>query len=639
MSLIVGQDVGKAFGAEYVLEGMSFRVSAGDRIGLVGPNGEGKTTLLRILGGLDEPTTGTVRRAAHLRVGFLPQDPPAGLGELTVWQSMLDSFAPLRKQEAELADLAARLDGDAESALLDRYGRLQHAFEAAGGYAYETRIKAVLSGLGFGPDRQAMPLRQLSGGQRTRALLARLLLDDSDLLLLDEPTNHLDLDNVEWLERFLAERRAALVVCSHDRYFLDRATTQTWEIAFGSLETYRGNYSAHLPKRAERLKERRRQWQAQQRLVADTEDYVRRHGAARRPQQAHGRQRRLERLLATEAIDRPREHRTMHLRIAPRQASGDPVLRVADLVAGYDAARPVARSGELEVRRGERIALVGPNGAGKTTLLRTLLGELPALGGSVRWGANVAPGYLPQSHARLKGEWTALDALRQAEPLLENEQARRVLGGLGLTGDDAVKRIDQLSGGQRTRVLLAQVALAGPNVLVLDEPTNHLDLPSREIVQSLLADYDGTILFVSHDRYLVEALATHVWAIEGGAVQRLIGGWDKYVAWRAAVRTGVAEASAPQQRQRADRREANLAARQQNKRRQRLQRRIEELEGDIEAVEAQLAELLDAAGKAGEAGDLDEVRRLGEAHRSANTRRHELWDEYERLHAELDALA
>jgi ATP-binding cassette subfamily F protein 3 len=639
MSLIVGQDVGKAYGAEYVLEEMSFHVSEGDRIGLVGPNGEGKTTLMRILGGFDEPTTGRLQRRGNLKVGYLPQDPPTHMAEMTLWDSMLEVFGALRRVEAELADLAGRLGDDPDGALLARYGQLQHEYEACGGYSYEQRIKEVLTGLSFPPDRYESPLGQFSGGQRTRALLARLLLDDSDLLLLDEPTNHLDLESVEWLEHFLAEaRRGSVVVVSHDRYFLDKVATHIWEIAFAALEEYRGNYTQHLSKRADRLKERRRAYEAQRKYILDTEDYVRRYGAAKRPQQAHGRQTRLERYLATHALEKPREHKTIHLRITPLKATGDLVLRSAGLRAGYDASRPVASAEGLEVRRGRRIALVGPNGAGKTTLLRTLMGDLPALAGTVQWGANVRLGYLPQSHARLRPEWTALQALRQQDPLLKDEQGRNLLGGMGLSGDDAFKRIDQLSGGQRTRVLLAQLALTGPNVLVLDEPTNHLDLPSREIVQSLLSDFEGTLLFVSHDRYLVQALATHVWAIENGVVHELVGGWEKYVEWRTAMRTGTAQGASTERRQRATRREANLAARQQGKQRQKLQKRMEELEAQIEAVEAKLAGLLDAAGAAGEAGDLDLVGKLGEEHGLANQKKHELWEEYEQVHGDMESL-
>jgi ATP-binding cassette subfamily F protein 3 len=638
MSLIVGENVGKSFDEGYVLRRVRFRVGPGDRIGLVGPNGEGKTTLLRIVAGLDEPTAGTVQRKGGLRIGYLPQDPPAP-GATTLWQSALEVFAELRRKEAALGELAGQLHDDPGGERLKRYGTIQAEFEAAGGYDYETRIRTVLSGLGFGPDEYDKPLAQLSGGERTRALLARLLLEEPDVLLLDEPTNHLDLEAVEWLERFLQGFRRAIVVVSHDRYFLDRVTDRTWEVSFGHLEVYRGGYTAHLKKRDERYRERLRKWQAQQDYVARTEEFIRRNLAGQRTKEAQGRRTRLERFLATEAIDKPRRHEHIHVRIVPKRRSGDLVLRAGELAVGYEPGRALLDAGDLEVRRGQRIAMVGANGTGKTTLLRTLLAQLAPLRGTVRRGASVDFGYLPQTHEHLPRDRTVLECLLAADAALTPERARTLLGGFLFRGEEVFKRIDEISGGQRSRVILARLAVASPNVLLLDEPTNHLDLPSREIVQDLLREFAGTVLFVSHDRYLVQALATHVWALEGGAVHPVRGGWDEYVRWRTAFRSGAAPAATPARRQRRRRRDERQAARQQQRHRQRLRRRLEVVEEAIHPLERRLEELMAESSRAGEAGDLDRVREVGEEYERAQGELNKLWDEYVELGERLEGPA
>ncbi len=635
MSLIVAKDVGKSFDAGWVIRGANVRVAAGDRIGLVGANGEGKTTLLRLLAGLDEPTVGTVQRGGNVRVGYLPQDAPAP-ADKTLWQSMLDVFADVRRMEAELAELARLLEDDAGEQRLRRYGELQARFEAAGGYDHENRIKTVLTGLGFAPGQYDAPLGHLSGGQRTRGLLGRLLLEEPNVLLLDEPTNHLDLEALEWLERYLAGYRHSLVVVSHDRYFLDRITHRTWEISFGHLEVYRGGYTAYVKKRDERLVERMRAWQAQQAYIAKTEDFIRRNISGQRTKEAQGRRTRLERFLATKAMAKPRRHRRLAVRITPLQRSGEMVLRARKLSIGYEPAEALMGVGDLEVRRGRRIAVVGPNGVGKTTLLRTLLGEIEPLKGTVRLGANVTTGHLPQTHDDLRGDATVLQSLLDAVEGLKGEQARTLLGGLLFPGDEVFKRIDELSGGQRSRVVLAQLAAKAPNVLMLDEPTNHLDLPSREVVQGMLGEFPGTVIFVSHDRYLIEALATHVWALEDKVTHPIVGGWEEYLRWRGEYRAGVLQAAGPRARKRRDGRQANIEARRRSRRRERLERRLGEIEDAIEELEKRLEALTDAAGEAGEAGDLERVREVGEQHEQAGAELRELWREYERLGEEIE---
>ena len=407
MSLFVGNNLGKAFGALDVFEGIDVRIEAGDRIGLVGANGSGKTTLLRILAGVDAPTTGTINKQRDLTFGYLPQDPPPA-GHTSLYEAMLEVFTELRAQgralrdlEHELADAAHQGRADYEE-LLEAYGRAQAAFETAGGYEYELQIAQTLNGLGFATDEFDKQLAHLSGGERTRALLAQLLLRRPALLLLDEPTNHLDLEAVEWLEETLLRWKGALVIVAHDRYFLDRVATRIWEMEFGDLDVYRGNYSHYVQQRTERRERLRKEWEAQQEQVEKTEEFIRRNLAGQRTREAQGRRTRLERFLQDEAIDRPREERRIRLGLTTDIRSGDLVMATKDLVVGYDA--PLFAAPDLEVRRGDRVALIGPNGAGKTTLLKTILGDIPALDGRVRFGASVQVGYLAQAQAGLNPE-------------------------------------------------------------------------------------------------------------------------------------------------------------------------------------------------------------------------------------------
>lgn len=640
MSVIIAESVGKSYAAEPVLADVSFRIGPADRIALVGPNGEGKTTLLRLIVGEEEPTSGTLWRKEDLRVGYLRQDPPAGR-DTTLWQAMLDEVADLVRMEGELSALAdelARNDGDRK--LLKRYGALQTRFEARGGYAYPHRIRTVLSGLGFDAGRYDQPLAQLSGGERTRAALAGLLLRDAELLLLDEPTNHLDLQATEWLERFLQDFRGALAVVSHDRYFMDKVARNTWEVRGGAVESYRGPYSAYIRQRAERLKQRRRLWQAQQEHVAKEEDFIRRNLSGQRSREARGRRTRLERFLAAEAIDRPRDARQIRIRMTPARRSGDLVLRATELAVGYDAA-PLLRAKRLQVRRGQRVAIVGANGTGKTTLLKVLLARLQPLSGTVEHGAGVAAGYLSQTHEDLPAGATALEAVMSAGEDVRPQRARTLLGGFLLTGDEVLKRIGELSGGQRSRVVLARLTVQRPNLLVLDEPTNHLDLPSREVLQSVLADFEGTVVFVSHDRYLIQSLATHVWGLEAGEVHCVRGDWEAYVQWRSRQADRAAEAGAGGGKPgRAAAPGASKATRRRDNRRRkqhrRLQRRHERLEQQIHELEARLAALTEQITTAGEAGDTDEVLRLGREYEQDDARLRALWEEWTQIGEEIE---
>jgi ATP-binding cassette subfamily F protein 3 len=524
MSILTANGLTKSYGAQDVFWDVSLQIGRNDKVALIGPNGHGKSTLLRLLAGLDTPTAGRVHRARGLRIGYLPQHPDLA-SERTLYDEMLAAFTDLQAQQAELMELErAMADPARREWALARYGQVQTRFELAGGYTYESRIRRVLGGLGFQEEEHQCPVSHLSGGQKTRALLARLLLEEPDLFLLDEPTNYLDLAALEWLESYLIEWPGSLVMVAHDRYFLDRVVGRVWELAFGRLEEYPGNYSRYVELRAERMIRRLAEYQAQQEHIQRTEEFIRRYKAGQRYREARGRQRRLNRL---ERLERPRELQTMRLSMQATSRSGDLVLTARGLVVGHRADSGDLRlfsCPDLDLRRGERAALIGPNGSGKTTFVFTILGRIPPLAGEVRLGASLRVGYLPQAAGEdgLDPSRTILDEILDVENL-PLEKARGFLGRFLFTGDEVFKCIADLSGGERMRVALAKLTLARPNFLVLDEPTTHLDIASQEVLQEVILEFDGTILFVSHDRYLIEALATQVWAIEGPVLSPIEG--------------------------------------------------------------------------------------------------------------------
>ncbi len=632
MSLLVATGLSKAFGALDVFSGVDVRIESGDRIGFVGANGAGKTTLLRILAGVEPPTTGDVARKRGLTVGYLPQDPPPA-GDRTLHEEMLEVFAGLRAQAADLAEMEHRLaeaaaaQDDGYQALLEAYGRAQLAFEAAGGYDYEVRIRQVLGGLGFNEDEHHKPLAHFSGGERTRALLAKLLLQEPDLLLLDEPTNHLDLEAVEWLEETLLRWKGALVVVAHDRYFLDKIANRIWDMSFGRVETYRGNYSAYRAQKEMQLERQRRVWESQQEFIAKTEEFIRRNLAGQRTKEAQGRRTRLERFLREEAVDRPQEQPQIRLGLTTHIRSGDLVLATRDLAVGYD--RPLFYCPDTEIRRGDRVALIGPNGAGKTTLLKTILGQVPPLSGRVRFGASVQVGYLAQAQAGLDPEQTVLDAILEVRELPIG-QARNFLGQFLFSGDDVFRPIGTLSGGQRSRVALARLTLQGANFLLLDEPTNHLDLDTQEILEQVLRAFPGTILLVTHDRWLVQALATHIWRVDGSELRVYKGNYDEYLRQRAAEGEAKVEAKAGVEVEvgrtgvRAYDRERAREERRQRKAAERRAEAAAALEAQIHALEARLQELSTQLEAASVAGDVGKVHRLGVAYQQTDSELHRL---------------
>jgi len=653
MSIVFGLRLGKYYGAQDVFADVDFRVARGDKIGLVGPNGAGKTTLLRIILGLEDPSEGSVHQARRLRIGYMPQEPVFS-SQQTLYDEMLSVFGTLRRQEQDLLALAeqmavAKNPGQA----MARYAAAEQRFELAGGYTYENRIRRVLSGLGFRPEAYGCPIALLSGGQITRALLARLLLQEPELLLLDEPSSHLDLQALEWLESYLRDWPHSLVAVTHDRFFLDKVVSRVWELNHGRLEVYRGNYTSYAAQRRERLTRRLRDYQEQQEFISKTDEFIRRYRAGQRSKEARGRQKRLSHL---ERVERPREHRRMRLRLSAELRSGNNVLMSDGALIGYRT-RPEAAhddgassrgpggasperlvlfdTGPFLMRRGQRVALLGPNGSGKTTFLRTIVGDIEPLGGRLRLGASLRLGYLPQRQDWLDARKTALEQLLDLSEL-QAEQARALLGRFLFSGDEVFKKIGSLSGGERSRLALAILTVRGANFLLLDEPTTHLDLASQEILQEVLVNFGGTILLVSHDRYLLDALATRVWVIDGGRMRQFEGNYSSYTQQLAreaeeSAREGERDRSpvgpsttqpscTTQHRHRSAERDA-----------QKRDERTEALEAEIGRMEQRLAAIAGLIDRASARQDLARVRSLSSEYQQMQAALAERYGEWEQV--------
>jgi ATP-binding cassette subfamily F protein 3 len=627
MSILTASGLAKSYGAQDVFWDVSIQIARGDKIGLIGPNGEGKTTLLRILASLEELSAGTVRRARGLKVGYLPQIAELD-SERTVYAEMQTAFDHLRAQQADLRRLEeAMADPARHEEAMRRYDDLLTAFELAGGYTYETRIRQVLAGLGFSAEEWEQPLGRLSGGQKTRALLARLLLQDPDLLLLDEPTNHLDLAALEWLEDYLSQWQGSLVAVAHDRRFLDKVVSRIWDLGFGRLEEYAGNYSRYAELRAERTARRQAEYEAQQAHIAKTEAFIQRYKSGQRSKEARGRQKRLDRL---ERIERPREAQTIRLRLETRLRSGDLVLITEGVTIGYTHRQPLFVCPELVLRQGQRAALIGPNGSGKTTFLKTVLGQMPPLAGELRLGASLKIGYLAQTNDTLDLAHTVLDEILEIKNL-PLEKARSFLGRFLFSGDEVFKRVGDLSGGERSRVALAKLTLQEPNFLLLDEPTTHLDLSSQEVLQYVLLNFHGTILLVSHDRYLIDALATQVWLLENGRLRVYQGDYGAYLIQRETENREAAQDTADKRAPVQKREEGQDRARQREA--QQRARRITQLEEEITALETHLAELGREITLASSAQALDRVRALGVEYEQVEAELNQRMVEWSEVHA------
>lgn len=625
MAILAASNLVMRFGPHDVFSNLNLSIHHGERAAIVGPNGRGKTTLLRILAGRETPTEGEVFRAKGVKIGYLRQEAALLPFEGTLLELADEAFADLKAQAAELARLEKALATDPP--LLEKYGQAQAAFELAGGYNYELTISQVLTGLGFDETDYHKSIKHFSGGEQTRAQLARLLLERPDLLLLDEPTNHLDLEAVEWLENYLSSWAGAVVVVSHDRYFLDKVANRVWELFSNNLELYRGNYSHYLQQRAGRWARSEKEYKRQQTFIAKEEDFIRRNLAGQRTKQAQGRRKRLERLKRDDLIERRTKDKTMRLRLNADLRSGDLVLATHDLAVGYPGGEVLISLPDLEIRRGDCVALLGPNGSGKTAFLKTILKEIPPKAGRIRIGAAVEIGYFAQIQTELNLENSVLDELLLVNHNMQVGDARNHLGRFLFSGDDAFKKVGDLSGGERSRLALAKFALNGANFLVLDEPTNHLDIPSQEILEAVLTDFTGTILLVSHNRYFVDALATQVWTIEDKTIIPIKGSYRDYLAYRETQKLSATDASVKSAKS------AHQAAKTKKRAENRQARAIAAIEETIAATEAKLVQLTSNIEEASLTQDIETLQELGREYQQTEARLAELFDEWMSMEA------
>ncbi len=530
MKVVIARDLVKYHGGDLkILSGATLAVESGEKIGLVGRNGAGKTTLLNVLSGNSEPDSGGVERVGGSKIGMTAQSLYAGeRGKASIEEEIISAFDALIEREKDLKALETQLSDNPSNSLLERYGRLQTEFERDGGYEYRAKAASTLSSLGFAPEDWKRPVGSFSGGEQGRVALARLLLEEPDLVLLDEPTNHLDLRAIEWLETFIKGAKSAVLVVSHDRYFLDAISDSVVELEDGKLVRYPGNYSKYVREKAARDEQLARRAKANAERREQLERFIEKNRAkASKANQAKSKQKLLDRMEKVEAPGRNSKNIRMDLGEETRRA-GRVVLEMEDVRYGYDDSDELLlKELDLVVERGERVALLGPNGTGKSTIMRLATGELSPKGGNLRLGNNVTPAYQDQQLARLEGSKTVLKEAMDATGL-DAPDTRDLLGSFLFSGEDVFKKVSSLSGGEKNRLSLAEIVVSGANLLLLDEPTNNLDIPAREALEEALLNYRGTLFFISHDRYFLRKLATRIVELEGGKLANYLGGYDYY---------------------------------------------------------------------------------------------------------------
>ncbi|MFC0562146.1 ABC-F family ATP-binding cassette domain-containing protein [Halalkalibacter alkalisediminis] len=594
-------NISKSFGVDPILTNIKLDIQTGERIALVGRNGAGKSTLLKIIAGQLSYDSGQLMIPKGIELGYLAQH--TGLeSDLSIWEEMLSVFKPLQKMEKQIREMEHQMsDPDLLESqtkyekLLKEYDQLQLIFKDQGGYQYEADIRGVLSGMNFADFDYQTKISTLSGGQKTRLALAKLLLTKPDILVLDEPTNHLDIATLTWLEQYLVSYKGAILIVSHDRYFLDKIVTGVVEISRTKSTKYLGNYSSYLDEKAKRYEQELKQFERQQDEVAKLEDFIQRNLArASTTKRAQSRRKQLERMTL---LDRPAgSEKSASFSFDIKRQSGNEVLRVQDLHVAYGE-DTIFNGLNLAIDKGESIALIGPNGAGKTTLLKALMNQIPIKGGTVKLGSNVTVGYYDQEQANLKSNKLVLHELWDDYSLVPEKEIRTVLGNFLFSGDDVLKPVSALSGGEKARLALAKLMMQKANLLILDEPTNHLDLDAKEILENSLIDYPGTLLFVSHDRYFLNRIATRMAELENGKITNYLGDYDYYIEKKDEMLQrellnsdgkkgpNVAESESEQ----SDKRAYELDKEAKKMERQRT-RRIEEIESQIESLETILVE-------------------------------------------------
>ncbi|NYE09339.1 ATP-binding cassette subfamily F protein 3 [Bacillus niacini] len=603
MILLQVNQLAKYYGADLILSNIKLELQTRDRVALVGRNGAGKSTLLKIIAGHLSHDGGEIIKPKGVSIGYLAQN--TGLeSNLSIWDEMLTVFESLRSMEKSLrqlevsmSDPAAMEDSTRYDRILKEYDELQVRFKEQGGYQYEADIRSILHGLNF--HNNSLMISSLSGGQKTRLALGKLLLTKPDILILDEPTNHLDIDTLTWLEQYLQGYDGAILIVSHDRYFLDKVVTQVYEVSRKQIQKFIGNYSAYLDQKAANYERDLKLYEKQQQEVANLQDFIQRNLArASTTKRAQSRRKKLEKM---DLMDRPLgDEKSATFSFEIEKQTGNDVLTVESLAVGYDGQK-VSENINMRAYRGESIALVGPNGIGKSTLLKTVIKKLPALAGTVQYGANLAIGYYDQEQAELTSNKRVLNELWDEWPLKNEKEIRTVLGNFLFSGDDVLKIVSTLSGGEKARLALAKLMLEKANVLILDEPTNHLDLDSKEVLENALVDYPGTIIFVSHDRYFINRIATKVLELSSNGSTEYLGDYDYYIEkkleeeeLRALESTNVIKkqtASDVQERNSYQQdKESKKLERQRKRKLEEIETRIEELEALIQDNDEKLCE-------------------------------------------------
>jgi ATP-binding cassette subfamily F protein 3 len=632
MDIIIGaRDIKKAYGTRTLLENVNFEVREGERAGLVGVNGSGKTTLLKLVTGQLEPDGGSVTRAKLAVIGYMDQY-ACTTPERTVWDETLSVFAPLMELEARIDEVNRAIDAG-ETQLVSLQHRLREDYENKRGLTYKSLVRAMLLGLGFGEETFLLETGALSGGQKAKVQLGKLLLDEPDILLLDEPTNHLDVAACEWLEEFLLSYRGAYVVVSHDRYFLDRVTTRTLEIENGRLTAYDGNYSAYVRQKADNREQALRRYSNVRKEMKRIEGIIeqqRRWNREKNIKTAESKEKQLARL--AETLEEPEvELESMRLRLRAAEGGANEVVVARGLSKAYPE-KVLFEALDLTLMKGERVVLLGANSTGKTPLLKIILGLLEPDAGSARLGANIRPGYFAQEHDDLNIENSVLDEVYNARPDMTLTELRSLLGAFLFKGDDVFKPISRLSGGERARVELFKLMLSGANLLLLDEPTNHLDISSREALEDALLGFGGTMLIISHDRYFINKLATRIAVLTPGGLDSYVGGYDAYAARIKAPLAVKRETKPAADNDYLKQKEARRTQRM-------LESRLARAEAAVEALEAQAAELEAALTREDVASDYKKTLELTAALDALNIEKDAAYAEWDAAQKALEDAA